>query len=1550
MNLKKHTYWIKGIAFALVLALGCPALPMKAAETTALDVKNEGGSEDLTQGTTVMDIDESEEGTEQEFESSDSTEITDDSQDVPEESMDNTFAETQEEVGEGAVSEDEDIEQRMNYVYVESSYLETPGTQRVVVSWGDGSEDIEDMSMDVQSADGTQETWAVARAVDNLYLFEKEYSNDEQRGTYEALGITVKTTAGEKYFTMEEMGTEVLFGVNEEYAGSEELKLIAGEGIEEAGGVSVATINEDGTLEAEDSIAEALAQAGAEVQAQTPQMKNRSVATVDNTRAGNIVVALDPGHDASSIGASANGLHEEVLTLKIANYCKEELEQYSGVTVIMTRTTAACPYGISGSGCIKYRVRDAVAQGAKIFVSFHLNAANGAAHGAEVIVPNSSWRPDISASGSALGNAIFDELAALGLAKRSVYSKNTSINERYPDGSLADYFAVNRYSKIYGIPGIIVEHAFIDNSSDANNFLSSEAGLKKLGVADATGIAKYLGLSKKGAKIDVPEGTYVLQSALNNNKVLNISGASEDNFAKVTISQNKDISSQRFEVISTGDGYYNIVSENSGKALEVAGGTGTAGELILQNSLNINADAQKWYFTDAGNGYCYLNSALGTCADVHSAGTADGTTVWTYTFNGSDAQKWMLAESEYRPIEDGTYTFVTAVDETKAMEVTNGAFDNFTNVQLNEKSNTSSQKFEVSYVGDGYYQILAEHSGKSLDILNGSRANGGNLQQYAWNNSSAQLWKFLEADDGTYYIRSMKGTNITLESSSAAKESNIYMWEKTGKASQKWRLEKSEIKPIEDGEYVIVSQSAQYQAITEKNSNIQLETYNNSENQKFKVEYVGNGYYKIILRSTGKSLDVTNASASSGANLGTSEWNKTSAQLWKFIETGDGSYYIKSKLGTALDLVSGGVASGTNIQMYAMNGTAAQKWVLDKDKVNLSEQPIKDGTYTIKNATGTNQVLDVTSASESNYANVQTYLKNDTSAQHFEISYVGNGYYKIIAEHSGKSLDVFSGLKSAGANIQQYEWNNSEAQLWKFIKKEDNQYYIQSKLGTVIEVNGSAAASGRNVQTGNMGTKNTQAWMLEEVSLENVSDGLYSICIAADNTKVLDVMNGSTQNGANIQLYQYNMSEAQKFNISYVDKGYYKIQNKKSGKVLEVDPKNGNVKQNEWNNTEVQLWKFVKNSDGIYYIKTKTGTTLDVYCGILSSGSNVQTYTVNGSAAQKWMLKEEKDYKVVDVKEGIYVIRTALNNGRVLDVFSGLKTDGANVQIYADNQTAAQRFKVSKVGDGYYKIISELSGKALDIAGASIAAGANVWQYSWNGSDAQLWRFLDAGDGKYYIQSKLGTVLDVWCGGTALGTNVDAYTLNETLAQKWILDNSNLGLYRIMGITETNVDQMAAFFKARATVPYPYEGTDAPTIEEFCRMYIEECAAEGVKAEVAFCQAMLETGFLKFRGDVQWDQYNFAGLGATGGGVPGDRFPDIRTGIRAQVQHLKAYASTAPLVNPSVDKRFSYVSRGCAEYVEWLGIQENPYGKGWAAGKNYGYNIVNLYILPLKAF
>lgn len=164
-------------------------------------------------------------------------------------------------------------------------------------------------------------------------------------------------------------------------------------------------------------------------------------------------------------------------------------------------------------------------------------------------------------------------------------------------------------------------------------------------------------------------------------------------------------------------------------------------------------------------------------------------------------------------------------------------------------------------------------------------------------------------------------------------------------------------------------------------------------------------------------------------------------------------------------------------------------------------------------------------------------------------------------------------------------------------------------------------------------------------------------------------------------------------------------------------------------------------------------------------------------------------------------------------------------------------------------------------------------------------------------------------------------------------------LYSIMGESSASAKQMVAYFTS-VDAKYPesaYESKGAPTIDAFAQIVVEEAQAEGVKAEIVFCQAMKETGWLRFGGSVKPDQCNFAGLGATGGSVSGAAFPDVRTGIRAQVQHLKAYASTEPLVNKCVDPRFSYVKRGSATTLGSLN------GKWAVPGNNYGEDIFEMF-------
>lgn len=163
----------------------------------------------------------------------------------------------------------------------------------------------------------------------------------------------------------------------------------------------------------------------------------------------------------------------------------------------------------------------------------------------------------------------------------------------------------------------------------------------------------------------------------------------------------------------------------------------------------------------------------------------------------------------------------------------------------------------------------------------------------------------------------------------------------------------------------------------------------------------------------------------------------------------------------------------------------------------------------------------------------------------------------------------------------------------------------------------------------------------------------------------------------------------------------------------------------------------------------------------------------------------------------------------------------------------------------------------------------------------------------------------------------------------------------IMGSAAATAAQMALYCRSRNASPQ----LTGCTLEQLAELFLEEGRTEGIRGDVAFAQSLKETGFFKYGGIVLPTQNNFAGIGALGGNAAGNAasFSTPREGIRAQIQHLKAYASTAPLASAQVDPRFHLVARGSAPYVEWLGAGDNPQGKGWAVpGKGYGADILSL--------
>ena len=1062
---------------------------------------------------------------------------------------------------------------RLNYILVESPYLKAPNMQNIVVSWGDGTEQISNMRITVQKEDGTTEEWICSNQSSYLYVFSKEYTDKNEQSTYKVTDIRFVENEKEQRFLLSELGVEAEFGINKAYDGIEELQPLNPEDAQ-AIDTSVVTIDENGETKAQEDIESAL-------NAVTKEMGMAAGARTAE-KSGEIVVALDPGHDNKHGGTSGSGLTEQGLTLKIANYAKAELETYNGVKVYMTRTSASCPYPETGSSgaCIEKRVQAAAGAGAKIYVSLHLNSGSASANGAEVIIPNTSWKPELSTQGKELAQKILDELAAVGLNKRPtpIYSKDTTVGEKYPDGSISDYFAVQIYAKEKGIPGIIVEHAFLSNANDVNKFLKTEAGLKKLGVADATGIAKYLGLSK-GQWVQVGDKWKYLTNG------------------KYVVNQWMNIS---------GETYY-----FDGNGYRVTGWQTIAGK--------------KYYFMSDGHmhtGWLSFGSRyyyMMPDGYMHTGWLSFGSTYYYMNDEGLRVTGWQtIAGKKYYFMPDGT---------------------RYSNGWLS--------------FGSTYYYMMPDGHMHTGWLSFGS----------------------------TYYYLNNNGVRVTGWQTIEGKE---YYFDQNGVRED--NIKKSGWQTINGKKYYF-----------DKNG-----------------EYV-----------TG--------------------WQTIAGKKYYFMSDGH--------------MHTGWLSFGSRYYYMMPDGYMHTGWLSF------------GSTYYYMNDEGLRVTGWQTIAGKKYY-----FMPDGTRYSNGWLSFGSTYYYMMPDGH------MHTGWLSFGSTY--YYLNNNGVRVTGWQTIEGKEYYFD-------------------------------------------------------------------QNGV----------------------------------------RKDNIKKSGWQTINGKKYYFDKNGEYVTGWQTIAGKKYyfmsdgHMHTGWLSFGSRYYYMMPDGYMHTGWLSFGSTYYYMND--EGLRV--------------TGWQTIAGKKYYFMPDGTRYSNGWLS-FGSTYYYMMPD-----GHMHTGWLSFGSTYYYLNNNGVRVTGWQTIDGEE--YYFDKN--------------GVRQEGYLIEGTSA----VTANNLVMY---------------FKRKNGVYPTFYKNSDAPTIEKFCQIYVEEAKAEGIKVEVAFMQAMVETGWLKFGGSVQISQYNFAGIGALDGGAQGATFKTVREGVRAQIQHLKAYANEKSLNNTQVDPRFHLVKRGSAKYVEWLGQKENPNGYGWATAEDYGYKILRL--------
>lgn len=371
----------------------------------------------------------------------------------------------------------------LRFLYIDAKNQKVGDEQNVVVSL-EGAGEVASAALTLLCAEtGEEVSCELTRSAGSSALFSL---TPQQGGTYTVVELSLTSSDGTQRivdFTDCDASYRS-FVVDDGIAA-----LSAGEDADEVE-TNVSASASSGEIHTSDSVESAVSAVATPQEVAPTKRTSSSTNPLDYV----VVIALDPGHSENTeAGATGvNGAREEILNWEIANYCKEELETYGNVQVVLTR-------GQTEGKSLENRVIEAIKHNADALVSIHLNSAGGSAYGAEVYVPyDATYNPETHAVGQKLGEEIIEELEALGLFNRGVKIRviEDDPDYAYSDGSDGDYYGIIRNARKAGIPGIIVEHAFIDNAGDYNSFLSDASKLKRLGVADAAGIAEAYGLTK----------------------------------------------------------------------------------------------------------------------------------------------------------------------------------------------------------------------------------------------------------------------------------------------------------------------------------------------------------------------------------------------------------------------------------------------------------------------------------------------------------------------------------------------------------------------------------------------------------------------------------------------------------------------------------------------------------------------------------------------------------------------------------------------------------------------------------------------------------------------------------------------------------------------------------------------------------------------------------------------------------------------------------------------------------------------------------------------
>ena len=446
---------------------------------------------------------------------------------------------------------------------------------------------------------------------------------------------------------------------------------------------------------------------------------------------------------------------------------------------------------------------------------------------------------------------------------------------------------------------------------------------------------------------------------------------------------------------------------------------------------------------------------------------------------------------------NGIYKIAIGKSPTKTFEIAGSNKENNAKVDIWNYGNVPAQKFYFEYQ-DGYYKITAMHTGKSLTAKDNNVKEGTEIVQADYAGNDSQKWLLRDTHKNGWIISPYNNPDLAFTVQNQVQNGSKIILSKTKNNDNQmlyvFNINKEEAYQ-KNGIYRISVGKTPSKAFEVAGSNkgnnakVDIWNYGNVPAQKFYFEYQ-DGYYKITAMHTGKSLTVKGKNIKDGTEIVQDNYTGDHSQRWILRDTHKNGWIISPLSNPNLAItIQGNIQNGSKIVLANVKDNDNQMLYLYN--ITNNERTHKDDTYKLAIGKDSNKTIEVAGSSKDNNAKIDIWNYGNAEAQKYKFEYI-NGYYKITAKHTGKSLTAKNNVLQEGTEIVQADYTGNNSQKWLLRDTHKNGWIISpiSNPDLAITVQGSIKNGSKIILSKTQDNDNQMLYIMEPIN-KGIKEGLY---------------------------------------------------------------------------------------------------------------------------------------------------------------------------------------------------------------------------------------------------------------------------------------------------------------------------------------------------------------------------------------------------------------------------------------------------------------------------